>query len=231
MAIRNKNTNKDVMRIFMADNFDFVFEKFLDEISMDKDTENIKYNEPHTFFKDGISTIVTLYVIRKIKKKQEINNDFNLPKIRPNMEKAYLLEDISLVHYIKDGLILANGNTPGKIAKILENKNIKILLNPISQDKLIFDEQCARVAGEQKKIIAFDMNEFRRHPYKAINQAKFIIKLLKKHRVDMMFCSFAGSLDELVGNLVRSSFAEELGLEKSTVNRFMDEGILCQRKK
>jgi len=192
--------------------FDIVFDGFLKEQQLDK-----------------ISSINCWYVVKSIKKKEDLISS-NLPSIKPELKKLYFLEDLSFATQIKNGLIVARGRTADEVSRILASKQIDILANPISSDKPIFDEECARVASEGKKIIAFDMNEFRRQPYKAIKQAKFIITLLKKHRVDMIFCSFADGLSKLVDLQIRKSFAKELGLEESIIERIFDEGILCQKK-
>ncbi len=200
---------------------DFIFEEIIDKEPID--------NLVNTLTSLSIKTV---YVMREIKNKSDLALEYMLPPSTTiNFKKAYLFYDISLIPFFKtrneDGnkpLILAYGGDVKKNSIILEKeRGINILLNPLSE-KLSFDTASTNLAKVNKIIIGFNLNLFRDKPYSSIKQARFIISLLIKNKIDMRFCSCARRLIDLVDPQITESLLLNFKLEKETSKRFLMGG-------
>jgi len=201
---------------------DFVFEEIID-----KDTiENIT----NIFISLKITTV---YFMREIKQKSDCSLEFIVPKSTDEIifKKAYLIYDLSLLpnllQKINDSnkpLILCYGGDIKQNASLLEkNRGVDILLNPIS-NKLAFDTASSNLAKANNITIGFDLNLFREKPYLSIKQARFIIFLLLKDKVEMKFLSCARKIDELIDLEITKSLLFNFKLEKETINRLLTDG-------
>jgi len=168
--------------------------------------------------------IKTLYVFREIKKKEDFNQDFILPKSKLSLKKAYLLKDPSLFHFYKgkEMIVVESGSLKNNTL-ISTNKKISFLKNPFSE-KLSFDEQNARSCFQNKINVVFEINLLRGIKKNAyLKQFIFILNLLKIHSVDMVFVSFAKNIDDLVDPLVLFSFLKNFNLQEDTIYRMMSK--------
>ena len=201
---------------------DFIFEEILEKESQD-DLANALSS----------LSIKTVYVMREINNKSDLSLEYMLPPStsRINFKKAYLFYDISLLQFLKikdkdseKPIILAFGGDIKKNALILEKeRRIDILLNPIS-DKLSFDTSSSNLAKENKVIIGFNLNLFREKPYSSIKQARFIISLLIKNKLDMKFCSCARRINDLIDPTIIQSLLLNFELEKEGTKRMLMNG-------
>ncbi len=199
--------------------FDFVMDDLIENTSI-KELEHIFIN----------LNIKTVYVLRELKKKEDYSIKFILPKTSSNkiiLKKAYLLKDPSLFHLYKEKEILfVESKSLKNNTFISTHKKIKFLKDPLSE-KLSFDEQNARSCFQNKIKVVFDINLFRSNNNKSfLKQAIFIIPLLKKHKVDMIFSSFAKTKEDLVDFNIFSSFLKNFYLEEEIINRFLSKEIL-----
>jgi hypothetical protein len=204
--------------------FDFVTDDLIENNSI----EVLEY----IFLKLNINLV---YVLKEIKKKEDFNDGFLLPKTSSKIvfKKAYLLKDPALFHLYKEKeIVLVESKSLKNNTYISTNKKMNFLKDPIS-DKLCFDEQNARSCKQNNTKVFFDINLFRsktlKHQY--LKQAIFIIMLLKRHNVDMVFSSFAKTIDDLVDvKLILFNFLKNFNLEESTINRFLSKDILKTEK-
>jgi len=201
---------------------DFIFEEILEKESMVALIHALE-----------ILSIKTVYVMREIKQKSDLEYEYQLPLSNGiTFKKAYLFYDISLIPFFKNKnkekdnyLILAYGGEITKNSLILEkNRGIDILINPISE-KLSFDTSSANLAKENKLVIGFDLNLFRDKPYSSIKQARFIISLLVKNEIDMRFCSCARNVTDLIDPIIARSFLLNFKLNQETIQRMQMERI------
>lgn len=170
--------------------------------------------------------IKNIYIIQKIKNKQDIGKQIEIPKLKNiNCEIIYLFEDLEQIGKIKNHIKMAHGKTPDELLKIVNNKNIDFIYNPIGK-QLIFDEGCAKLAKINGKKIVFNINELLDNPYTSIKQWNFIIKLLKKNKIDMIFVSGAKNINELIDMKIVSYFLLNFKLEENIINRFLNKTIL-----
>ncbi|MEI8363829.1 MAG: hypothetical protein WCF78_00010 [archaeon] len=201
---------------------DFIFEEILEK-------------EPQDTLTNALSSlsIKTVYVMREINNKSDLSHEYMIPPSTSKIifKKAYLFYDISLLQFLKikdkdseKPIILAFGGDIKKNALILEKeRGIDILLNPIS-DKLSFDTSSSNLAKENKVIIGFNLNLFREKPYSSIKQARFIISLLIKNRIDMKFCSCARKINDLIDPIITQSILLNFELEKEGTRRMLMKG-------
>lgn len=169
----------------------------------------------------------TIYVLREIKKKEDFNLEFILPKTTTNviLKKGYLIKDPSIFHLYKNKeIVLVESKSLQNNTYISTHKKIKFLKDPIS-DKLSFDEQNARSCSQNKLTVFFNVNLFK-SSVNSLKQANFIISLLKLHKVDMFFATFAKTKEELIDSKVLFSFLKNFDLEETTINRFLSKEVL-----
>ena len=168
--------------------------------------------------------ITTIYVVRYISKNY-LSKDFIVPASKKiNYKKIYLVNDINDFNKFKKDetdIVMMYGNNLSNISRILQNERVDILLNPIS-DRLSFDEGSANVAKFNKKIIAFDVNLWRKKTYSSLKQAMFIIPLLKKKKVEMMFISLAKKPSDLVDPRILKALLLEFKLDDDIIERFLE---------
>ncbi len=199
--------------------FDFVSEDLIKNHSFDF-LEDV-------FLKLNISFV---YVLKEIKKKEDLIDEITLPQNTSKLtfRKAYLLKDPGLFHFCKDKeMVLVESKSLKNNTYISTNKKIHFLKDPLS-DKLCFDEQNARSCKQSNTKVVFDINLFRsKNHYQYLKQAVFIIMLLKRHNVDMFFCSFAKKEEDLIDvKSVLVNFLKNFNLDESTINRFLSADIL-----
>jgi len=167
--------------------------------------------------------IKEIYVVKTIKTKEDLDCIF--PKAK-NYKGAFLFTDLNLYHVTKEkpknALFLGQGGGLSANAAILSTKSDIHLYNPISSETSI-DEGLARIAKQNKKIIFFDIREIRNNQNKCIKQIQFILKLLKKHKVEFRFVSMAKIPEELVDPQVLERFLQNFALEKTLIKRIISE--------
>lgn len=200
----------------MKKSFDFVLDDLIENSSL-KDLEKLFSS----------LKIKNVFVLREINKKEDLSFDFQVPKSsKINFYKAYLLKDPQLFHlYNKKEIVLVNSGSLKNNSVISNHKKIFFLKDPFSK-KLCFDEQNARSCYQNKKKVVFNVNLLRDADVNYLKQFNFIIFLLKLHRVDMVFSSFAKTKEELVDYKILSSFLKNFNLEESIINRFLSKDIL-----
>jgi hypothetical protein len=198
--------------------FDFVSEKLFDKSDL------------NVLMKMFLSLkLKTIYVTRIIKNKSDFQNDFNLPIMKSIIfKKAYLFETTELYkkyNLKKDVLCLIQGKSVKQNASVVNLKN-QILFDMFSE-KLSFDEENAKQAGINKVKILFNVNDWRnKFQSRIIKQSLFIIPLLKNNLVDMIFCSMAQNIDELVDFSILRCFLKNFDLNEELITRFLNESIL-----
>ena len=201
---------------------DFIFEEILEKESQDNLANAL-----------SSLSIKIVYVMREINNKSDLSLEYMLPPSNKNIifKKAYLFYDISLLQFLKikdkdseKPIILAFGGDIKKNSLILEKeRKIDILLSPIS-DKLSFDTSSSNLAKENKVIIGFNLNLFREKPYSSIKQARFIISLLIKNKIDMKFCSCARRINDLIDPTIIQSLLLNFELEKEGTKKMLMNG-------
>ncbi len=200
--------------------------KHFDIVSEDLFVNN-KVSELNKLFTE--LDINTVFIVRTIKCREDLIKNFNLPKLKSKVvyKKAYLFKEISLINNFKENeLVLLEGGDAKRNTEVVNNKKTRILFNPI-YDKLSFDEQNARVSKQNNIKITFNINQFRdRSKLKVIKQTIFIINILKQHKVDMLFCSMAKEVNQLIDPLVLESFLLGFDLHDTTIKRFLNKDIL-----
>ncbi|HRT02393.1 MAG TPA: hypothetical protein P5513_00385 [Candidatus Diapherotrites archaeon] len=194
---------------------------FIDETIIEQTNDNSQLNDMLNQL-----NIKNVYIIKKIKNKKDLEKQIDIPKLKNiNCKPIYLFEDLEQINKIKNNIIMAQGNTPNDILKLVNNKNIDFIYNPIGK-QLIFDEGCAKLAKINGKKIVFSINELLENPYVAIKQWNFIIKLLKKNKVDMIFISDAKNTNELIDMKIVSYFLLNFKLDENIINRFLNKTII-----
>ena len=200
----------------MKKSFDFVLDDLIENSSL-KDLEKLFLS----------LKIKNVFVLREINKKEDLSFDFQVPKSsKINFYKGYLLKDPQLFHlYNKEEIVLVNSGSLKNNSFISNHKKIFFLKDPFSK-KLCFDEQNARSCYQNKKKVVFNINLLRDADINYLKQFNFIIFLLKLHRVDMVFSSFAKTKEELIDYKILFSFLKNFNLEESIINRFLSKDIL-----
>ncbi len=197
------------------------------DIVMDDLIENNSLADLESIFSK--LNIKTVYVLREVSKKEDFKAPFEIHKSHQvTFKKAYLLKDLSLLHFYKgDDLLLVESGSLKNNTLISTNKNVDFLKDPLS-DKLSFDEQNARSCSQNKIKVVFDINKLRgKDKNQAIKQSSFIINLLKIHSVDMFFVTFAKTKEDLVSiKPILSNLLKNFNLEEATINRFLSKDIL-----
>lgn len=202
----------------MKDSYDFVMEDLIENTTI-KEIEDI-------FTKLKIKNI---FVFREIKKKEDLDKEFNLPVLKQiNLKKAYLLKDPSLVHfYKKKELCLVKSESLKNNTIISTSKNISFLYNPLCE-KLCFDEQNARSCYKNNVKVVFNFDILRNNilQNKYLKQTLFIINLLMIHKVDFIFVSFAKEKESLASHVVLFNLLKSFNLEESFILKILSKGVI-----
>jgi len=202
----------------MKDSYDFVMSDLIENNSI----EELEF----IFTKLKLKNI---FVFKEIKKKEDLDKEFNLPVSKQiNLKKAYLLNDPSLVHfYKKKELCIVKSESLKNNTLISTSKNNSFLYNPLSE-KLCFDEQNARSCFKNNIKVVFNC-DLLRNPIlqnKHLKQTLFIITLLKIHQVDFIFASFAKEKESLVSNVVLFNLLKSFNLEESFILKILSKGVV-----
>lgn len=172
--------------------------------------------------------IKVVYVLKPVSKKEDFSKDFiSFPSSKISFKNGFLLKDVSLFHFYRGNLfVFCEAGSLKNNFLISNHKHMKFLKDPLSS-KLSFDAQNASLCSRNKVKVVFDVNKFRdKHKISNLKQASFIISVLKKNYVDMIFASFACNTEDLVSpGLVLFNFLKTFSLEDSIVQRFLDEKI------
>jgi hypothetical protein len=204
----------------MKKSFDFVMDDLIENYPIDVITDI--FNS----FKINV-----VYVLREIKSKKDFNDEFIVPSSPSKnviYKRAFLLKDPTIYHLYKgNDLILVESKSLKNNTYISTNKKINFLKDPIS-DKLSFDEQNARSCLHNKIKVVFNFNLLRCNHFRnqSIKQTLFITNILKEHKVDMIFASFAKTTTDLVPRDILFCMLKNYIFEESLINRVLDKDIL-----
>lgn len=215
LVIRHRDTRKDVKRKIKK-----MKEKYIDVVS----SELFKHTNAQEILTE--LNIETIYVVKEIKTKEDV--DFVFPKSK-NLKPAFLFTDLSLYNtlknkLLKDSLILGRGGSLSANTNILTTKSSIHLFDPISFETS-FDEGLSRLSKQNQKIIFFNINDIYQNTHKAIKQMQFIIPILKKHKIEMRFITFAKNPEELIDPIILQEFLKNFNLEKPLIKRILQEKI------
>lgn len=118
------------------------------------------------------------------------------------------------------------GGTANANKFAVSTRGIDFLLSPAQAQKPEFDTAIANTAFQNSKPIGIIFSDFLNEKGKgrsmALKNYIFIVKLLKKYRVNALFFSGAGSLNELRSVKNLSAFAELLGFTKQQAERLTE---------
>ena len=96
---------------------------FIDETIIEQTNDNSQLNDMLNQL-----NIKNVYIIKKIKNKKDLEKQIDVPKLKNiNCKPIYLFEDLEQINKIKNNIIMAQGNTPNDILKLVNNKKHRFL--------------------------------------------------------------------------------------------------------